>query len=74
MLAVYPIPRTPRLASQQSQVGLRIYSPTSSPARVSVAQSALRCGEPKAIGELLPQVLARYLSPRLEEAVSLARG
>lgn len=74
MLAAYPIPRTPRHAPRPSQVPLRIYSPNSSPPPVASAPSARRCGEPKAIGELLPQVLARYLSLRTEEGVALARG
>lgn len=78
MLAAHPIPRTPRRAHRPSQAPLRIYSPTSSsPTSSSPAApatpSASRCGETKAIGELLPQVLARYLS-RAEGPIALARG
>lgn len=63
MLATYPVSCTPRLARRRSRTPLRIYSP---PAEDRLPQTpaetpAPRTGELQPIGQLLPQVLRRYL-------------
>lgn len=66
MLAPYPIIRRAlRLAPRRSRAPLRIYSPPHSPPATpnpTSAEAPPRCGEPWAIGELMPLVLARYLT------------
>ena len=73
MLAAYPAHRTP-LAPRRSRAPLRIYAPPGAvlpagcvpPAEPRRVEPSPRRGELRAIGELLPQVLARYLAPAEE--------
>ena len=69
MLAAFPVRRTPPRNSRRSRAPLRIYSPPAAdcPLRPAEQVGAPRSGEVQPIGQLLPQVLARYLSLRTEE-------
>ena len=65
MLAVHPVPRTPRMAAHRPRAQLRVYSSPGGvyPVEHPVQTPVPRTGEVQPIGQLLPQVLARYLSP-----------
>ena len=69
MLAAFPVRRTRHLNSRRSRAPLRIYSPPAAvyPPPPAEETPAPRTGEVQTIGQLLPQVLARYLSLRTEE-------
>ena len=69
MLAAHPVRRTPSRSRSRSRAPLRIYPPPGGARPViSVPEPpAPRTGEVQMIGQLLPQVLARYLSLRTEE-------
>ena len=69
MLAAFPVRRTPHLNSRRSLAPVRIYpsSVAAGSRRTAKATPALRTGELQPIGQLLPQVLARYLSLKTEE-------
>ena len=64
MLAAHPVPTIPHPAARPR---LRIYSPSVRPPKPGTETPAPRTGELQPIGQLLPQVLARYLSPRTIE-------
>ena len=63
MFAAHPVRRLQSLAPRRSRA-LRICSPAAVPA---AEPPAPRTGEVQPIGQLLPQVLARYLSMRTDE-------
>ena len=62
MLAAYPVRRTPRLPLRRSRAPLRIYAPPAEDCRLDAPAKtpAPRTGELQPIGQLMPQVLARY--------------
>jgi hypothetical protein len=61
MLAPYPARPAPQPDPRHSRARLRIYLPPS-PTDMA-AETPSHRAEPRSIGELLPLVLARYLSP-----------
>ena len=66
MLAAHPVRRN--LSPRRSRAPFRICPPPAALPRKSAAETpAPRTGEVQPIGQLLPQVLARYLSMRTEE-------
>jgi len=69
MLAVHPVRRTRSLSPRRSRAPLRICPPPEAalPKKSVSEPPASRTGEVQPIGQLLPQVLARYLSMRTEE-------
>jgi hypothetical protein len=69
MLAAHPTRRTQRLSLRRSRAPLRICSPPAAalPKKSATETPAPRTGEVQPIGQLLPQVLARYLSMRTED-------
>ena len=69
MLATHPVRRTSRPAPRRSSAPLRIYSPPTKirPVQPTAETPAPRTGELQPIGQLMPQVLARYLSLETEE-------
>jgi hypothetical protein len=69
MLAAHPVRRTQSLSPRRSRLPVRVYSPPAAalPKKIAVETPAPRTGEVQPIGQLLPQVLARYLSMRTEE-------
>ena len=69
MLAAHPVRRTQNLSPRRSRAPLRIClpPPTVLPRKSAAETAAPRTGEVQPIGQLLPQVLARYLSMRTEE-------
>lgn len=69
MLAAHSVRRSLSLPRGRSRAPMRIYSPPDADCPVaSVAEPpAPRTGEVQPIGQLLPQVLARYLSLNTEE-------
>ena len=69
MLAVHPVRRTRSLSPRRSRAPLRICPPPAAalPKKSTAQTLAPRTGEVQPIGQLLPQVLARYLSMRTEE-------
>ena len=64
MLAAHPTRRTPRSTLRRSRAPLRIYSPPAEvgPSKPAAESPPPRSGELQPIGQLMPQVLARYLS------------
>ena len=69
MLAAFPVRHRPHPGSRRSLAPLRIYPPSiaAGSRRPAEATPAPRTGEPQPIGQLLPQVLARYLTLKTEE-------
>jgi hypothetical protein len=69
MLATYSVLGTPRLARGRSRAPLRIYAPPAEDCLPETpAKSPLpRMGEVQPIGQLLPQVLARYLAQEVSK-------
>ena len=69
MLAAHPVRRTRSLSPSRSRAPLRICPPPAAalPKKSTAQTPAPRTGEVQPIGQLLPQVLARYLSMRTEE-------
>ncbi|MGI8977793.1 MAG: hypothetical protein ACR2FY_01065 [Pirellulaceae bacterium] len=69
MLSAFPVSRTPPRNPRRSRAPLRIYSPPAAvcPPQPTEETTTPRTGELQPIGQLLPQVLARYLSLNTEE-------
>lgn len=69
MLAAHPVRRTPRHALARSRAPLRIYAPPAEdgPRNAHVKTPAPRTGELQPIGQLMPQVLARYFASETEK-------
>jgi len=69
MLAAHPVRRTRILSPRRSRAPLRICPPPPAalPKKSAAQTPAPRTGEVQPIGQLLPQVLARYLSMRTDE-------
>lgn len=69
MLATYPVLGTPRFARGRSRAPLRIYAPPAEDClpRTPAKTPPPRTGEVQPIGQLLPQVLARYLTQEASE-------
>ena len=69
MLAVHPVRRTRDLSPSRSRAPLRICPPppTALPKKSAADTPAPRTREVQPIGQLLPQVLARYLSMRTDD-------
>lgn len=64
MLVIHPVSRTPGLARRRSRAPLRIYSPAAEDRLPQAPAKTLppRTGELLPLGQLLPHVLARYLT------------
>lgn len=64
MLAVHPVRRNPRLPLRRSRAPLRIYAPPAEDCLLKepAKTPAPRTGELQSMGQLMPQVLARYLT------------
>ena len=69
MLAAHPLGRTPRLPLRRSRAPLRIYAPPAEDCRLEtpVQTATSRTGELQPIGQLMPQVLARYFAMDTEK-------
>ncbi|MFN0020808.1 MAG: hypothetical protein ACKVP0_21320 [Pirellulaceae bacterium] len=65
MLVAHPTRLTPRSTLRRSRAPLRIYSPPAEvgPGKPAAESPATRTGELQPIGQLMPQVLARYFAP-----------
>ena len=69
MLAAHPVRQTRILSPRRSRAPLRICPPPppALPKKSATETPAPRTDEVQPIGQLLPQVLARYLSMRTDE-------